>query len=150
LRGGSIEIYTSHWRSPLLENVQAQIIGISRGEPRWRLPFRYRRLRALAPNDEAWRQQSWEAFEAIYARQLEEIGALAVLRDLERIAEDKPAVLLCWERPGDEFCHRWQLADWLHQQFGITVPELMEGMLAKRPDAPQPALFDELPRGERA
>jgi hypothetical protein len=127
--------------------VDAQIVSISRGEPRWRLLFAYRRLRSLAPCDGAWNAQDREGYEAAYALQLEEIGAAAVLSALERITGDRAAVLLCWERPGAEFCHRWQLADWLHEQTGITVLELKAGMLAKKPNA-QAALFDYQEGGE--
>ena len=44
-----MELCTSHWRSPILANVDAQVVGISRGTPRWSLPFKYRKLPALAP-----------------------------------------------------------------------------------------------------
>jgi hypothetical protein len=99
LKGGVIELYTSHWRSPLLADVDAQIVSISRGEPRWRLPFRFRRLRQLAPGTEAWSHKAdREAFENAYQRQLQEIGAEPILERLEEISAGKPAILLCWER----------------------------------------------------
>lgn len=142
LRGGSIEIYTSHWRSPILEDVEAQIVSISRGQPRWPLPFRYRRLRELAPNNETWSQQDRESFEAAYLCQLGDYGIEQVLAHLERVAGGRPTVLLCWERPTDAHCHRWTLAQWIEEKAGIVIPELEHGMLSKRPDAPQPALFD--------
>jgi hypothetical protein len=136
-----IEVYTSHWRSPLLEEADSQIISISRGEPRWRLPFRYRRLRELAPNDEAWAMKDMREFEKAYLDQLASLGADRIVADLERLSGSHPCVTLCWEKPG-EFCHRRVLADWLHAQTGLVIRELEPGMLAKRPDALQQALFD--------
>lgn len=142
MRGDGIEVFTSHWRSPILEDVDAQAISISRGEPRWALPFRYRRLRALAPDNETWAQEDREAFEESYIRQLDALGIQRILGDVEQVSGGKPAVLLCWERPTDPWCHRWTLAQWIEEKAGIVIPELEHGMLSKRPDAPQPALFD--------
>ena len=146
------DVFTSHWRSPLLEDADAVMVSISRGQPRRSLPFRYRRLPELAPDDRAWAEETEEGFGASYARQLEELGAPAILERLERIAGGKTLVLLCWEWLADpnEWCHRRMLAAWIEQRTGLMVPELRAGMLGKRSDAPQPALFDELPRGERA
>ena len=142
LRGGAIEkLFTSHWRSSLLADVDAQIVSISRGEPRWRLPFAYRRLRSLAPCDEAWQEESTERFEAAYTRQLEELGAQRILDDLGRIGGGRPVVALCWERPHEPFCHRWVLSRWLHEQTGIEVPELRAGDLPQSQDAPEMRLF---------
>jgi Protein of unknown function, DUF488 len=138
---GVIEVYTSHWRSPLLEEADSQIISISRGEPRWRLPFRYRRLRELTPNDEAWAMKDIREFEKAYLDQLASLGADRIVERLEEIGSDRPVVCLCWERPG-EFCHRRVLAGYIERETGRHVPELEAGMLAKRPDAPQQALFD--------
>jgi uncharacterized protein (DUF488 family) len=138
-----IDLYTCHWRSPLLVDADAQIVSISRGEPRWRLPFRYRRLQSLAPSDEAWRQKDQKAFEAAYIRQLEEIGVTAILGDLKRIAGDGRAVLLCWERldKPDEWCHRRILADWLRERTGIEIREMQRGDLPHCEEAAEMRLF---------
>lgn len=69
-----MELYTSHWRSPILANVDAQVVGISRGTPRWSLPFKYRKLPALAPDARTWAQEDQEQFEASYTQQLEAAG----------------------------------------------------------------------------
>jgi len=78
------------------------------------------------------------------------LGAAAILERLKRIAGDTPAVLLCWESPDAEYCHRWTLSRWFYERAGIVTPELKAGMLPKRPNAPQLALFDNLLREERA
>jgi hypothetical protein len=135
-------LFTSHWRNPELRDLDATIISISRGEPRWRLPFAYRRLRPLAPNAEAWRKQDRERFEAAYLGQLEELGAERILADLERIGGPHPTIMLCWERPHEEFCHRWLLARYIEREAGIVVLELQPGMLPRRATS-QPPLFDE-------
>ena len=149
LRGGAIEVYTSHWRNPLLEDVDAVIVSISRGQPRWRLPFRYRRLRSLAPGDEAWQTEDEEAFEASYRAQLDALGAETILADLERINQEyggKPLCLLCWERLDgsdlDEWCHRRVLADYIKERTGTSIPELTPGDLPRRSDISQLSLFD--------
>ena len=133
-------LFTSHWRSPLLADVEAQAVSISRGQPRWRLPFSYRRMRELAPGDAAWRHDDTEAFERAYIDQLAELGASRILAGFEQIGSRIPLILLCWERPG-EFCHRRVLADYLRTQTGIEVPELQPGDLPRRTDAAEPKLF---------
>lgn len=112
-RGGRIEVYTSHWRNRELADLDATIISISRGEPRWRLPFSYRRLRSLAPNDEAWAQEDRRSFEQAYLDQLDALGAEKILEEIRRIAGGRAALLTCWERAGAEYCHRWTLARWI-------------------------------------
>lgn len=141
---GLIELFTSHWRNRDLTDIDAVIVGVSRGTPRRAPGYRYRVLRSLAPNDRAWNTNHQEEFEQAYLDQLEELGAERILADLGRIGAGKPVVCLCWERLADpgEWCHRRMLADWLHEQTGLVVPELAPGMLRKRPDAPQQALFD--------
>ena len=138
------DVFTSHWRSPLLEDADAVRVSISRGQPRRSLPFRYRRLPELAPDDRTWAEETEEGFGASYARQLEELGAPAILERLERIAGGKTLVLLCWERLADpdEWCHRRLLAAYIGRETGLVVPELASGALPLRSDNPQPSLFD--------
>lgn len=120
------------------------MISISRGQPSWSLPFRYRRYDALAPDDRTWTQEDAGRFEASYLRQLEEIGAEPILSRLEQIGGGRPCVLLCWERLAnrDEYCHRRTLASFIERETGVVIPKLLAGMVNKRPDAPQQALFD--------
>ena len=117
------------------------MVSTSRGRPRWKLPFRYRRFDALAPSDETWALENTEQFAAAYVGQLKRLGADAIVSGLQRIGAGRTTVALCWEKPG-EFCHRRLLADFLEREAGVEVPELKPGMLARRPDAPQQALFD--------
>lgn len=141
------EIYTSFWSSPLLGDADAVMVGISRTEPRHALPYEHRSHPALAPSDKAWAEQETAAFAGAYGEQLRGLGAARILRDLDRIAGGKPAVLLCYERP-TEFCHRRLVADFLREQAGIEAAELGPGMVRTRPDAAQPTL--DLPRGDEA
>ncbi|MDP9438669.1 MAG: DUF488 domain-containing protein [Actinomycetota bacterium] len=138
-----VALFTSHWRSPLLVDLDATIVSISRGEPRWRLPFSYRRMRSLAPGNEAWAQKDPEAFERAYLDQLDDLGAEHILAELERIANGKPCLLVCWEKLADpnEFCHRRVLAERLRAMTGIEVPELRPGDLPQRQDTLEPRLF---------
>ena len=48
----------------MLPDLDATIIGISRGTLRRARGFRYRVLRLLASSDEVWREQQNDAFDA--------------------------------------------------------------------------------------
>lgn len=135
-------MFVSHWRNGDLADLDATMISISRGTPRWDPGYRYRRLDQLAPDDATWALEDTAEFERSYARQLEALGADRILFDIERIAGGRAACLLCWERPHETSCHRWTFSRWIREQTGLVVPELQPGDLPLRPDAPQPSLFD--------
>lgn len=137
-----VELYTSRWANAELAELRCQPVGISRGMPRFPVPYRYRQVRELAPDDLAWAERDVEAFRLSYLRQLREIGAGAILERLERVSGGLPVVCLCFEdvHAGQE-CHRRVLADHIHQETGTTIPELKAGDLPQREDAPEPRLF---------
>jgi hypothetical protein len=89
-------------------------VAISIGIPRW-----YRGLRevSLAPTRAMLkmpRQRYDPLFDAILAK-----------LDPKEVAASLPtgAVLLCWEKPNAECCHRRRVAEWLEQALGIEIPE---------------------------
>jgi hypothetical protein len=135
----TIELFTSRWANKELAQLHCQPVGISRGTPRFRTGFRYKLVRELAPNNEAWAAgEDEEAFRASYIRQLEGLGLGAILSRLARISRESgggPLVLLCYE-PAGEFCHRHVLAAWLRER-GVDIRELEPGDLPRRPEAPQ-------------
>lgn len=139
-------LFTSHWRNAELADLECVPVGISRGEPRWKLGYRYRRYPTLAPNDHVWSEQETEAFESAYRAQLDGLGADRIVSDLRRISEQhggKALCLLCWERLADpdEYCHRLSLSGWLETRTGLVVPELRAGDLPRREDVLQRSLF---------
>jgi hypothetical protein len=134
----SVELFTSFWTNPLLAEVDAVIVSTSRGRPRWKLPYPYRRMDELAPSDEVW--NGGEGWRDLYRRQLDRLGPDAVLGRLERLGDGKPVVALCWEKdPAD--CHRGVLSRWLNEQTGIEIRELEAGDLPRREGVPQMRLF---------
>jgi Protein of unknown function, DUF488 len=134
-----VEIYTSHWGSALLPQLDATMLAISRGKPRWKLPYRYRVLGLLAPSCEAFALKDPEEFERAYMAGLEEVGAERIVQELQRIGNGKPAILLCWEKPG-ELCHRRIFACWFEEQTGVVIPGLV-GMIGGDGEPRQRTLF---------
>lgn len=125
------QLFTSRWADKTLARLDAVPVGISRGAPRWSLPYRYRTMRELAPSREVFGIEDPGEFAEAYRTGLDEIGVERIVSGLSRIAEEeggKPLILLCWERPG-EFCHRRVLSGWLHERTGVEVPELVPGVL---------------------
>ncbi len=138
----SIRLYTSRWANKDLAHLAVVPTGISRGVPRWRLPYRYRMLRSLAPSREIFGLAEQE-FTAAYRAQLDELGVERILADLARIGGEhggRPLVLLCWEKAPD-LCHRGLLAQWLEERAGIVVPELPRNIPGTSPPG-QEKLFE--------
>lgn len=138
------DLFTSYWSNPELRKVHAAKLCISRGVPRWPLPFRYRRANLLAPSRETFALQSDEAFEREYLRELDEAGAEKIAAMLARISREEgggPLVLLCWERPG-EVCHRRTFAQWFEARSGQEVPELQFSLCPHKRQAAQPSLLE--------
>jgi hypothetical protein len=71
-----LSIFTSYWANPLLKDLDAIYIGISRSVPRWLVSFEYRHLSLLAPPaGQACTIENEEKFAAAYRKQLNELGA---------------------------------------------------------------------------
>jgi hypothetical protein len=93
-------LFTSRWQNKKLAELGVVPVGISRGTPRFKLPYRYRMLRLLAPYREAFGIEDNEGFERTYLRQLEELGVEYIANRLRRISHEhggRPLVLLCFE-----------------------------------------------------
>lgn len=124
---GRLKLLTSYWSNPALRRTDAVKVSISRGQPRWPLPFRYRRATLLAPSRETFALEDDADFEREYLRELEEAG-VEKIRDLLRRLSDEgdggPLVLLCWEKPGTGPCHRWQFARFWYDKTGEVIEEL--------------------------
>ncbi len=137
------QLFTSYWSNRALAEVDAAKVSISRGQPRWPLPFAYRRATLLAPSRETFELRSDEAFEEAYLRQLKETGTEKIEALLKRISHDEgggPLILLCWEKPG-EVCHRRMFAQWWQARIGQEVPELRRCGSSHHRQEPQGRLF---------
>lgn len=54
---------------------------------------------------------------------LAKLDPLEVLCDLAALAGDKVPALLCFERPGSQWCHRGLVSAWFGDTLGIRVFE---------------------------
>ena len=112
-------IWTANWHMLLPSDFV--VIGISRSTPRDRRG--YRRLRALEPGC-WWNSVDKAAYCRLYRDEiLGRLDAYEIVECIRRMAGNRPAALTCWERPGDGWCHRGQVAAWLSQRTGIVVRE---------------------------
>jgi hypothetical protein len=82
----------------------------------------------LAPG-EWFRSVDVDEYRRRYLAQLASLDPLTIVRKIEDLAGDRPAALLCWERPRDSsFCHRGYVSAWLHDGLDLEVPEFgLEG-----------------------
>jgi hypothetical protein len=134
-----LRIYTSYWKNPALgfpPHDGAQKVGISRGGPRRKVPYKYRMLREepFAPSKSLldwWRRpgvrtsEEEEAYEREYLPQLEAAGVERINAQLGKKVADASdtVILLCHEEPSD-FCHRRLFARWWEEKTGQEIPEL--------------------------
>ena len=132
-------LYTSYWKNETLAlppHDKALKLGISRGGPRQRMPYKYLMLREepFAPSRRLltwWHRPSVrttrdeEVYEREYLLQLESAGVEEIGSQLERkvAGTSDTVILLCHEEPG-EFCHRRLFARWWREQTGQEIPEL--------------------------
>jgi hypothetical protein len=139
-------IYTSRWQNKRLADLDVVPVGISRGTPRFKLPYRYRLLRMLAPTHETFGIEDEEEFRRAYVGHLEELGVAYIGNWLERISYEHggmPLVLLCYENThAGEVCHRRMFAEWWTKRTGETVAELDDSVEAKRRALIQEKLFE--------
>jgi hypothetical protein len=140
------ELFTSKWANQDLTHLDVVPVGISRGVPRWPLPYRYKLLRLLAPSRETFALQDLEEFQQAYMAGLEDIGVGKIawaLRKISREHSGRPLALLCYENTHTgEVCHRRMFAEWWKAQTGQEVPELDDGVEAKRQPLIQETLFE--------
>lgn len=116
------KIYTSSWFHPLPETIQK--IGISRGTPRG-YPAGYRKMPELMPG--SWfKSVSPEEYHRRFMAQLAALDPAEIVAKIEALSPGKEgAALLCYEAPGKpaDWCHRGQVAAWLHEKAGVEVFE---------------------------
>ena len=149
-----MKIYTSRWANKKLTHLDVVPVGISRGIPRWPLPYRYKLLRLLAPSRETFVLQDPKEFEQAYLVGLEEIGVKKIARALQKISDEhdgRPLALLCYENVhAGETCHRRMFADWWKGKTTQNVPELHDGIEIRPPEPTQKALFatEEVKQGD--
>ncbi len=115
-------IMTASWFADLPP--KADLIGISRGVPRYQTG--YRRLRDLEPGP--WfKSVTPRRYLELYGEILAHLDPGDVYERIFRMG-DLP-VILCWEAAcdchgGRKWCHRHLVAQWLEDHLGIEVPEV--------------------------
>lgn len=137
-----IGLATCSWRAYRPEMGVAVRITLGT-PPRW-FDHPYEEVRLLAPPPHVFRLSDWDEFRRKYRHHLHRTTSARLRTIFEAIGERHPGrrlVLLCFESdPAD--CHRGLWAEWWFQQTGERMPELRPEGEEKRPDGPQPSLFD--------
>lgn len=95
-------------------------VSIARWPPRWW--GKRRRYIVLAPSADLLKRSkaglSWTEYAIEYKRDiLGKLDPAEVYEDLEA------AILMCWERPGEN-CHRHLVAEWLEKIMNVEITEL--------------------------
>jgi hypothetical protein len=117
-----MRIFTSSWFAPVPDTIQK--IGISRGTPRG-YAAGYRKMPELAPGP--WfNSVTPTEYHERYMAQLAQLDASKVVAKIDTLGGGRDVALLCYENPAKraDWCHRGQVAAWLHDQLSIEVFEL--------------------------
>ena len=106
-------------------------VRITRGAPRWKLPYRLgASVSILAPTREVFAIEDPFEFDRAYRAQLAAIGVPEIYEQLDRISREaggRGLVLLCFEDVqilGELSCHRRTFARWWEESTDQVVPEL--------------------------
>src|SRR5437870_3080455 len=120
-----MKVYTSRYSNPALANFEGAIVGITVGNPRWPLRYKFTWVKELAPS-RSFVHAPIEEYTTLYIAKLDMLGIDAIVKKLEELSGGGDIILLCFEdlrKPG-EWCHRTMLADYLQQRAGIVSEEL--------------------------
>jgi hypothetical protein len=98
------------WKHP-------KAVNIARFPPR---NWKGRHYFNLAPEPWMLKIKDMAVYDKVFKEKI--LGRLDPKKVYEELGED--AVLLCFEAPG-EYCHRRVVAEWLENNLGIQVPELI-------------------------
>ncbi len=124
-------IWTSRYSNKELISDKYYPVGISIGQPKFRLGYELReQCYSLAPKGYML-NMSPDRFKPAYYEKLEGIGAEKIVGIVNRLderaqSEGKELVLLCFEdvRVPGEWCHRTVFAEWWAENTGELIEEL--------------------------
>lgn len=142
-----MRLFTSRWQNRALEKLDVVAVGISRGVPKFRVGYRYRRLPDLYPDGWMFGIEDDARFNEAYRKKLDRLGVDRIAEGLARISREEGGTalaLLCYEADV-ECCHRGTFSQWWEERTGQQIPEL--GQLCsqshKGPDAQTGASVEE-------
>lgn len=124
-------IWISRYSNKELPNGNYYPVGISIGQPRFRLEYELReQCYSLAPKGYMLNMDI-ERFRPAYYEKLEGIGTEKIISMVTRLdekarSEGKELVLLCFEdvRIPEDWCHRTVFAEWWAEHTGEIIKEL--------------------------
>ena len=120
-------IYTSYFSNKQLVELKGQyvFIRVSVGSPRFHLSYTISgAVKSIMP-DRSFLGLSDSAYRTVYTRKLDQQGPDKIIKELELVTADRPAILLCFCKP--EFtdkCHRRIFAEWFEKKTGVVINEL--------------------------
>lgn len=110
-------IKTSYFAN--LKNLSAYVpISISRYSPSW---YKGLELKELAPLPYMLKLDI-DTYLIHFDRILSELNPGDIVNKIMGMTSNKPAILLCYEKPGD-FCHRHLVSKWLNKSIGLMIIE---------------------------
>lgn len=116
-------------------------LGISRGVPRSGVGAGFQLYKVLQPGTWFNAVGPDEYRRRYFGEVLDRLDPQTVVDQIRKLADDKVAVLVCYEKPNDnQFCHRAYVSAWLKDRLGLEVPEL--GLEAKGTGWSHPKLPD--------
>lgn len=122
------EIYTSYYnRAKALDPNRWEFVQISNSKPTW-WEYATTKLDAVIPpwnivSDYKAGRITWAKYTDEYNYYLNNEDMEDAIGTIEKLAEAKNVVLLCWEDPTNK-CHRHLFADYMNK-LGIEVKELV-------------------------
>ena len=116
----------SRWQNRALETAPVVAVGISRGVPKFRVGYCYRRLPELYPDGWMFGIEDDVQFNEAYRRKLIRLGVDRIVAQIAKISAEeggKALALLCYEADPARG-HRSAFSSWWFEQTGQRVEEL--------------------------
>ncbi len=152
-------IWISRYSNKELQNGNYYPVGISIGQPKFRLGYELReQCYSLAPKGYMLKMNI-ESFKQAYYEKLEGIGKEKIINIVTRLdekarSEGKELVLLCFEdvRVEGDWCHRSIFAEWWAENTGELIEELHDPSepKVKKPKTAEKKVENKKPAQEEA
>ena len=135
-----MKIYTGYFAAAKKYRAAGLVcISTARFVPKWETGIA--ELKLLAPRADMLQLGKFE-YEPKFKAILRTLSAAWIMKVIGELSNGQDCVLLCYEsaakcKTGEEFCHRFMIAEWLEKMTGVKIEEYN----VEKPEPPKPTVI---------